>query len=364
MTKKIIIRHLLIIFAAGVLMANSAFAQTTGFTYQGKLTDGGTPATGTYDFEFRLFPSAGDPFPVPIETRTKTGVAVANGIFTVQLDFNDYQFDYTGRYLEIAVKPAGSQNDYTTLAPRQKITAAPYSIKASKSDSALDSVLLGGVSASSYLLKNGSGSNLTNVAKLNVSGEIVAPRLENLATDPAPASAANAGRVYFNTTTKSLMVSNGTAWTSPSSRIQTFTGELASGSFDCLNTTTAVRSAAFTKSSAASRLRITVRDTASATATGVFYLIVNFRIDGVFISSPTNFTMRFLSRFDNQLTPPGTSSSIRNSFTAVGYANGVAAGTHTLTTTYSVRVIEQGGSLDYTCNRDSDAYLIEIEEVP
>ena len=27
----------------------------TGFTYQGKLTDGGAPANGTYDFEFKLY---------------------------------------------------------------------------------------------------------------------------------------------------------------------------------------------------------------------------------------------------------------------------------------------------------------------
>lgn len=32
-------------------------AQTTEFTYQGKLTDGGTP-TSVYDFEFRLFDAA------------------------------------------------------------------------------------------------------------------------------------------------------------------------------------------------------------------------------------------------------------------------------------------------------------------
>ena len=39
-----------------------------------------------------------------------------------------------------------------------------------------------------------------------------------------------------------------------------FTGELVGGSFDCSQTTTAIRTATFTKSAAASRLRITIRE--------------------------------------------------------------------------------------------------------
>ena len=34
-------------------------AQTTSVTYQGKLTEGGNPANGKYDFVFRLFDSSG-----------------------------------------------------------------------------------------------------------------------------------------------------------------------------------------------------------------------------------------------------------------------------------------------------------------
>src|SRR5687767_6812439 len=39
-------------FKFGVI---SAGAQTTEFTYQGRLLDGPLPATANYDFEFRLF---------------------------------------------------------------------------------------------------------------------------------------------------------------------------------------------------------------------------------------------------------------------------------------------------------------------
>ena len=46
------------IFGALVLLmfgANLAFAQTTEFTYQGRLVDGSLPANTPHDFEFRLF---------------------------------------------------------------------------------------------------------------------------------------------------------------------------------------------------------------------------------------------------------------------------------------------------------------------
>ena len=37
----------------------------TAFTYQGRLTDGGSPADGEYDFRFRLYDAAsGDRLPV------------------------------------------------------------------------------------------------------------------------------------------------------------------------------------------------------------------------------------------------------------------------------------------------------------
>ncbi len=33
----------------------NGMAQTTAFTYQGKLTDTGSPASGNYDMQFKLF---------------------------------------------------------------------------------------------------------------------------------------------------------------------------------------------------------------------------------------------------------------------------------------------------------------------
>lgn len=37
------------------LGTGAAFAQTSTITYQGRLTDGGTAANGTYDLQFKLY---------------------------------------------------------------------------------------------------------------------------------------------------------------------------------------------------------------------------------------------------------------------------------------------------------------------
>ena len=98
----------------------------TGFTYQGKLIDGGSPANGTYDLQFKLFDALTGGSQVG-GTLTQTSVTVTNGLFTVQLDFGNV-FNGTALYLEIGVRPGGSGGAYTTLAPRQPLTATPYAL--------------------------------------------------------------------------------------------------------------------------------------------------------------------------------------------------------------------------------------------
>ena len=83
-------QRMLVMSAWAVLgLAASARAQLpagTSFTYQGRLEDGGSPATGSYDFEFRLFGAAAGGTQVG-STVERPGVAVAAGLFTVDLDF-------------------------------------------------------------------------------------------------------------------------------------------------------------------------------------------------------------------------------------------------------------------------------------
>jgi hypothetical protein len=112
-------------------------AQTSAFTYQGRLTDNGTQPTGTYDMEFRLFDAleGGNPLPQgnPITitfTDPPRGVSVANGVFTVQLDFGGATaFDGGPRWLQIAVKKP-TDSSFVPLNPRQAITSTPYAITA------------------------------------------------------------------------------------------------------------------------------------------------------------------------------------------------------------------------------------------
>jgi hypothetical protein len=108
-----------------------AHGQTSAFTYQGKLTDGGSPANGNYDLQFTLWDAlAGgtqQPQPAPV-TVTRSSVAVANGVFTAQLDFGVSTFSGADRFLEISVRPAGGLA-FTTLAPRQQISSTPYAIR-------------------------------------------------------------------------------------------------------------------------------------------------------------------------------------------------------------------------------------------
>ena len=94
-------------------------AQTTSFTYQGRLTDAGNPANGNYDLQFKLFdtPTVGTGAQQGA-TLVRNPVAVSAGVFSVTLDFGANVFTGATRYLEIGVRPAGSGSAYTIPPPR------------------------------------------------------------------------------------------------------------------------------------------------------------------------------------------------------------------------------------------------------
>lgn len=104
-----------------------ALAQTplgTAFTYQGKLDSNGAALTGVADFTFRLFDAAvaGN----QLAAVTLDDVPITDGLFTVSLDFGPSAFAGAARWLEIAVRETGL--NYTTLTPRQPLSAAPYAL--------------------------------------------------------------------------------------------------------------------------------------------------------------------------------------------------------------------------------------------
>lgn len=145
--------------AVALLAAVAAAAQTplgTTFTYQGQLRDGGNAATGSYDFQFALFgvASGGSAIGSAVD---RPGVAVANGLFIVSLDFGAAAFAGDARWLEIRVKPAGAPL-YTVLGTRQPLSAAPYALAAA---SVVDGAI---VDADLSATANISGAKLANAS--------------------------------------------------------------------------------------------------------------------------------------------------------------------------------------------------------
>ncbi len=116
--------------------AAAALGQTplgTEFTYQGLLTDAGSPADGLHDLRFRLYDALSDGMQVG-PTVCVDNVTVTDGLFTAPVDFGA-QFAGQKRFLEVDVRadtgldcadPAG----FITLSPRQELTATPHALLA------------------------------------------------------------------------------------------------------------------------------------------------------------------------------------------------------------------------------------------
>src|SRR5262245_22581470 len=143
------------------LHAGVTAGQTTSFNYQGRLTDGGTPANGSYDLQFTLWDAGSgglqQPQPVPV-TATRNSVSVSGGVFSVQLDFSVNAFPGADRFLEISVRPAGA-GSFAILTPRQQISSTPYAVRtlsAAVPYTATNATQLGGVAASQYVQTNDS----------------------------------------------------------------------------------------------------------------------------------------------------------------------------------------------------------------
>ena len=94
---------------------------TTAFTYQGQLHDTGTNANGTYTMIFKLYDAAsgGNQFGNAI-TNSPT---LANGLFTVNLDFGTGAFIGFARWLDITITNGGTTQ---TLSPRVQVLTVPY----------------------------------------------------------------------------------------------------------------------------------------------------------------------------------------------------------------------------------------------
>ena len=143
----------------------SSSAQNSAFTYQGQLLDAGQAANGSYDFQFRLADAAANGNYLGA-TLTNAPVPVANGLFTVAMDFGSGVFNGPPRWLEIGVRSNGNGSAYTVLNPRQLLAGTPYATFAGAA----------AVAGAATNLVNG-GALLTNIPAANLVGTIPLARL-------------------------------------------------------------------------------------------------------------------------------------------------------------------------------------------
>jgi hypothetical protein len=169
-----------IFFAAAALLGQpfQSLAQSTVFTYQGRLDHAGEEANGIYDFRFTLYnvPSDGTAISGAI---TNEATAVSNGVFTVLLNFGSAVFDGGDRWLEIAVRTNGG-GAFTSLSPRQPITATPYAITAARLSGVVPNSGIGGAYSNAVIFNNaandftgsfiGNGGALSNVNAMTLEG--------------------------------------------------------------------------------------------------------------------------------------------------------------------------------------------------
>lgn len=167
-----------------LILAATLAAQTTAFSYQGKLSDAGNPANGTYQMEFRLFDAitGGNQIGVAVSI---SSVTVNQGVFDTQLDFGAGAFPGADRFLEISVRRNANEN-FVTLSPREQINTTPQAIRSRSAETADNADQLGGLAASEYpttesisntFINNGAsslrklGGGVPQDASFNISGD-------------------------------------------------------------------------------------------------------------------------------------------------------------------------------------------------
>lgn len=116
-----------ICLATGLGAALPALAQTTAFTYQGKLTDADAPVNGIVDLRFRLCDSGGAQVGSVI---CADNVQVLDGTFTALLDFGQQFNSGAARTLEVSVRSdalltCADSTGFVALSPRQPLTPSP-----------------------------------------------------------------------------------------------------------------------------------------------------------------------------------------------------------------------------------------------
>jgi hypothetical protein len=143
------------------------FAQGTAFTYQGRLDSGGTPYTGSAEFQATLWNAASAGSQIAASSPAQVVVSVSNGLFVLPLDFGA-NFPSADRWLQLEVRT--TIGDFTLLAPRQQLTATPYAVTAVNVSGPVPTAQLSGTVPSANLGGTYSGALTLNNAANSFSG--------------------------------------------------------------------------------------------------------------------------------------------------------------------------------------------------
>jgi len=182
-------RNALLVQLAISLSAACSLGQSTAFTYQGLLEDGGQPASGLHDLRFTLFTAAAGGVQVG-SPQCVDNVPVVDGIFTTTMDFGQQFATPAARFLQIELRSdtgltCATTTGFTILAPRQAVTATPLANHA-KSAFALDAP--DGAPANAVFVDNAGNVGIgttTPITSLHAVGNAAALRLQD---DGDPAS--------------------------------------------------------------------------------------------------------------------------------------------------------------------------------
>lgn len=206
-----------VLFLTLLSTAGLAHAQSTAFTYNGRLNDNGLPVNGVYEMSFKLYDA--DVGGLLIANAPPASmVPVSSGLFTVRIDFGADKFTGPPRWLEVSVRPANAPT-FTLLTPRQEVTSSPYAIRAQSAGTAAsvangtvtaDQLNTGGVAPTPGQFLSYNNGNLFWSAPGVAAG--------NIWSLNGSSAYYNAGNVGIGTTTPAhrLSLSGGPAWTANS----------------------------------------------------------------------------------------------------------------------------------------------------
>ncbi|GJM18424.1 MAG: hypothetical protein DHS20C14_06370 [Phycisphaeraceae bacterium] len=177
--------------AALAALTLATAAQAFPISYQGELGDNGAPANGLYDMTFQLTDSP--TFGLLLDTDTIRGVSVVNGLFSVEVEFDDALFDGSERWIAVVVEGV-------SLSPRQHVTHAPYAIYSDRAREAgtvrVPLVLVG----DSVVIEGyANASNGTGVRGVHLNGSGVEPGVEGQTNSGSSSAVGVLGEVLDTT---------------------------------------------------------------------------------------------------------------------------------------------------------------------